>query len=244
MGKSKKKEEEEDDEEIGDDEDWDPFVVQLKNVQEIINEVEGKGESQRKRKITLKEALEAYKKEEANNAWNQMEPEVIVNSEEEDDNENKKLKRKISKREEKETVDIDEDEISSERLNINIALTEGKGFANDLKEAGIESEENNKDAKNYSQEEFDNILNKSSKKSFKNNNDSDENENQEDMDGGERDIEQRLNEDEITKQLEKETGIHITELSGKSKEDSPALSKATIESAQRLGLSYKDLFLY
>merc|ERR1712115_175519 len=147
-------------------------------------------------------------------------------------------------KEEKETVDIDEDEISSERLNINIALTEGKGFANDLKEAGIESEENNKDAKNYSQEEFDNILNKSSKKSFQKNNDkdSDENENQEDMDGGERDIEQRLNEDEITKQLEKETGIHITELSGKSKEDSPALSKATIESAQRLGLSYKDLF--
>merc|ERR1712109_146383 len=168
----------EDDEEIGDDEDWDPFVVQLKNVQEIINEVEGKGESQRKRKITLKEALEAYKKEEANNAWNQMEPEVIVNSEEEDDNENKKLKRKKSKKEEKETVDIDEDEISSERLNINIALTEGKGFANDLKEAGIESEENNKDAKNYSQEEFDNILNKSSKKSFQKHNDKDSDENE------------------------------------------------------------------
>jgi len=250
--KSKKKnEEEEEEEEIGDDEDWDPFVVQLKNVQDIINDVEGKGETQRKRKISLKEALKSAKREANSDAWNQMEPEVVVNSEDEnedDEKDKRKAKNKKAKKTESETVDIDDDEVSAEKLNINIALTEGKSFANDLKQAGIDSEDNNKEGaentKNYSQEEFDKILNKSNKKNFQKQNDSDENEAVEDMDGAERDIEQRLNEDEITKQLEKETGIHIQELSGKNKEDSPALSKATIESAQRLGLSYKDLFLY
>merc|ERR1712150_381503 len=233
--KKKGNDEEEDEEEIGDDEDWDPFVVQLKKVQDIINEVEGKGEMNKKRKITLKQALEDAKKEAK---------EVLNSDDEKDNDENTKVKREKSKKLEKDTVDIDDDEVLAEKVNINIALTEGKSLINDLKETGISSEDQGKEGKNYSQEDLDQILNKTNdrKKSFPNNNDnkdSDDNETREDMDGAE----QSLNEEEITKQLEKD-GIHITELNGKSKEQNPALSAATIESAQRLGLSYKDLFLY